>query len=281
MLFHPKSQLNPRFSTEDIAWAMGSFCALNRKPFDVELLLKQFPPPYTADSFIHAARALGFRIKRMDCASDALSKLNLPCLVVLYEPEAVAEETEINTSAGSVATPRKHHPAIIVQIKDENVILFEVGTNMPKTVTHAEFTARFAGIAFQLALETKGIKDPDRALSDKAAFGFHWFIPELMKHKRIWRDVLIASLIIQLLALGTPLFTQVIIDKVVVHHSQSTLIVIGIGLGVFMVFQPCFPGCANISSCTLATGWMPCWAQRCSITCSSCRRATLSIAPPA
>ncbi|MGC2166297.1 MAG: peptidase domain-containing ABC transporter, partial [Gallionella sp.] len=52
-----------------------------------------------------------------------------------------------------------------------------------------------------------------------------------------WRDVLIASLIIQVLALGGPLFTQVIIDKVIVHHTQSTLIVIGIGLGVFMIFS--------------------------------------------
>lgn len=117
------------------------------------------------------------------------------------------------------------------------MILFEVGTNTPKVMPLAEFTARFAGTAFQLALETKDIKDPDGALSNKAAFGFHWFIPELMKHKRIWRDVLIASLIIQLLALGTPLFTQVIIDKVVVHHTQSTLIVIGIGLAVFMIFS--------------------------------------------
>lgn len=53
----------------------------------------------------------------------------------------------------------------------------------------------------------------------------------------MWRDVLIASLIIQLLALGTPLFTQVVIDKVVVHRTESTLIVIAIGLGVFMLFS--------------------------------------------
>jgi subfamily B ATP-binding cassette protein HlyB/CyaB len=67
------------FTTADIVWVMGSFCALNRKPFDAELLVKQFPPPYTSDSFIHAARALGFKIKRRDCNSAELSKFNLPC----------------------------------------------------------------------------------------------------------------------------------------------------------------------------------------------------------
>ena len=76
------------FGAEDIVWAMGSFCALNRKPFDAGLLLKQFPPPYSSDSFIHAARALGFRIKRCDCSSAGLSSLNFPCLAVLNETES-------------------------------------------------------------------------------------------------------------------------------------------------------------------------------------------------
>ncbi len=255
------------FGAEDIVWAMGSFCALNRKPFDAGLLLKQFPPPYSSDSFVHAARALGFRIKRRDCSSAELTSLNFPCLVVLnrddssiparnntpdpVRPEPVEGQElahhvvrqahherlgETETSEPQPAPP-KHHPAIIVQIKDDSVILFEFGTNQPKTLTQAEFAARYSGTAFQLALETKGIKDPDGALKSKTEFGFRWFIPELLKHKHIWRDVVSASLIIQLLALGTPLFTQVIIDKVVVHHTQSTLIVIGIGLAVFMFFS--------------------------------------------
>jgi subfamily B ATP-binding cassette protein HlyB/CyaB len=82
------------FSTEDIVWVMGSFCALNRKPFDAELLTKQFPPPYTSDSFIHAARALGFKIKRLECSSKDLPTLSFPCLVVLNETVIPAQSTE-------------------------------------------------------------------------------------------------------------------------------------------------------------------------------------------
>ena len=59
-------------------------------------------------------------------------------------------------------------------------------------------------------------------------FGFKWFVPELLKHRKVWRDVLWASLLLQLLALGLPLFTQAIIDKVVVHRTESTLIAIAI-----------------------------------------------------
>lgn len=57
-----------------------------------------------------------------------------------------------------------------------------------------------------------------------------------LRHKRIWRDVLIASLILQLIALAFPPFTQAVIDKVVVHRTQSTLIALAAGMTLFMVF---------------------------------------------
>ena len=38
------------FSADDLVWAVGSFCALNRKPFKAELLTREFPPPYRADT---------------------------------------------------------------------------------------------------------------------------------------------------------------------------------------------------------------------------------------
>ena len=231
------------FTPEDVVWAMGSFCALNRKPFDAGLLVQQFPPPHDADSLIHAARALGFKIKRKDCAADALAGLHLPCLAVLYEAPAESHAREAGAVAAisvvdsdALSMPRAR-PAILVQLSAEQVVYFEAGSNTAKTLPLAQFAALYAGTAFQLALATQAVNDPDGAGSAQKVFGFRWFIPELLKHRRVWRDVLMASLVIQLLALGTPLFTQVVIDKVVVHRTQSTLIVIAIGLAVFMLFS--------------------------------------------
>jgi len=230
----PQSTIQHAFSVEDVVWAMGSFCALNRKPFDGGLLIRQFPPPYNTDSFIHAGRALGFRIKRKDCASATVATLNFPCLAVMHAPvEATEADTDVNVI--SDAPVRTARPAIVVQVNPDHVILFEAGNNTPKTLTHAEFEHAFAGTVFELALDGKAVNDPDGARQTHTTFGFNWFIPELLKHGRVWRDVLIASLIIQLLALGTPLFTQVVIDKVVVHRTESTLIVIAIGTGEGML----------------------------------------------
>ena len=78
--------------------------------------------------------------------------------------------------------------------------------------------------------------DNDKKKEFGRSFGFSWFIPELLKHKSIWRDILIASLAINLVGLVTPLITQVVIDKVIVHQTHSTLIVLGIALVMFMLF---------------------------------------------
>lgn len=227
------------FSTDDIVWVMGSFCALNRKPFDAELLVKQFPPPYSEDTLIHAARALGFRIRRSTCKPSAVAELNLPCLVLLRSggSEPGEQPQTDNNQDSDTSLLHKIRPVIVVRADAEGVVLFEAGTNTPHPMPLAEFSERFTGSAFQLALEARPVKDPDGTSAASQSFGFRWFIPELLKHKGVWRDVLLASLVIQLLALGTPLFTQVVIDKVVVHRTESTLIVIAIGLAVFMVFS--------------------------------------------
>lgn len=224
-------------STEDLVWALGSFCALNQQPFDAGLFVRQHPPPYTSDSVIHAARALGFRIERRTVGAESIAGLGLPCLAILHD----TGQTPASTAIGSdVAAPTQLNPirlALVVQADGDRLVLFEAGTNTPVSITLAEFNQRFAKTAFQLSLKTAPPRDPDGAKAARAAFGFKWFIPELLKYRKVWRDVLVASLVIQLLALATPLFTQVVIDKVVVHRTQSTLIVLGIGLAVFMVFS--------------------------------------------
>ena len=63
---------------------------------------------------------------------------------------------------------------------------------------------------------------------EKNKFGFRWFLPAIRKHKRVLIEVFIASFFIQLFALANPLLVQVIIDKVLVQNSISTLNVLGV-----------------------------------------------------
>jgi subfamily B ATP-binding cassette protein HlyB/CyaB len=151
--------------------------------------------------------------------------------LVLLRSES--EEAE----GGNATLETTFRPALVAQVTAKSVVLFPAGTNMPQTLHVDVFTRRYEGGAFLVAPLSAPPSDPDAPVKEVRPFGFRWFIPELLKHKRVWRDVLVASLVIQLLALATPLFTQVVIDKVVVHRTQSTLLVIGVGLAVFIVFS--------------------------------------------
>ncbi|MGE4554321.1 MAG: type I secretion system permease/ATPase [Desulfovibrionaceae bacterium] len=68
-------------------------------------------------------------------------------------------------------------------------------------------------------------------------FNITWFIPSLLKYRRLFYEVLAASFFLQLFGLLTPLFFQVVIDKVLVHHGLTTLDVLAIGLLALYVFE--------------------------------------------
>jgi len=71
-------------------------------------------------------------------------------------------------------------------------------------------------------------------------FGLRWFIPEILKQKKAFRDVAIAAMCMNFLALASPMFFQLVIDKVLVHQSASTLWVLGVGVIVAIVFDSVF-----------------------------------------
>ncbi len=68
-------------------------------------------------------------------------------------------------------------------------------------------------------------------------FNFYWFIPFLYRYRASLFNVLLASVFVQLFALVTPLFFQIVIDKVLSHQSISTLYSVFIGLLVLGFFD--------------------------------------------
>lgn len=231
---------------QDLVWSLGSICALHHRAFDAQLLLRELPSaPHNSDTLITAARALQFRIQQREIARNALVKLQLPCLGLMHDtlraPTDSADQASPAPDGSQPSPPLDSHGArarlvLLAKIDDTQVLLFRSGTNQPSSLSRAAFQEEFTGTVFQLAPLAEAIADPDGARRPRA-FGFRWFIPELLKHRRVWRDVLVASLFIQLLGLATPIFTQVVIDKVVVHRTQSTLAVIAVGMGLFTVFS--------------------------------------------
>jgi subfamily B ATP-binding cassette protein HlyB/CyaB len=100
----------------------------------------------------------------------------------------------------------------------------------PMALSIENFTGVWDGSAILMARRI-ALGDPNRP------FGLSWFFNAVFRYRRILGEVLLVSFALQLLGLATPLFFQVIVDKVLVHHGLSTLNVVAIGLGAALTFE--------------------------------------------
>lgn len=109
--------------------------------------------------------------------------------------------------------------------------LFDTTSRTNSILSMDELLARIQDeiILVQRKLLGKG-KNPE-------GFSVAWFMPTLRRYRKPLIHVIVASFFIQIFALITPLFFQVIIDKVLVHKSYETLVVLSIGLFVIGFFE--------------------------------------------
>ena len=215
--------LHPSITHAELVWLLGSLCSRYQIPFDPVLLAQQFPPPCGIATLREAAHALGLKTGVQKVRSADWQRLPMPAIAFLTDGE--------NPSNAGV-------PVLLLSQKDQKLLFVRAGAQAAETLA---FDVAAAALEPELLLvavaeEDGRVEIPGFETATTKKFGFNWFVPELKKHKRIWRDVLFASLAIQVVGLGMPLFTQVIIDKVVVHQAQSTLVVIGVALVMFMLF---------------------------------------------
>lgn len=81
------------------------------------------------------------------------------------------------------------------------------------------------------------IKKNYSLLDENQTFGFRWFIPEFYRQKALMGQVAVAVIAISMLGLAVPLFFQHVVDKVLLHNSENTLQVLGVGVTVVIIFN--------------------------------------------
>ena len=217
-----------RITQRDFLWAVGSLCNLQRLPFDAALLEREFPPPHSAVTLVDAFRSLELSARVLQGDMRKLSDGPLPCIIFLRE---LAEADTGTAVLGNNTVPL----ALLVKADGDRLLYFATGSNEPRVARVAELAALHSGYAVVVATAA-GSLDGLEPPTTVPAFGFRWFQAELLRHRTVWRDVMLASLFIQLIALATPLCSQVIIDKVIVHQTTSTLVVIASALAIFVLF---------------------------------------------
>jgi subfamily B ATP-binding cassette protein HlyB/CyaB len=134
------------------------------------------------------------------------------------------------TPLPAIALLRDGSFMVIAKASGEKALVQSPGTLRPLLMSREELCAVWDG---GLILMTRRA-----ALTDLTRhFDIGWFLGAIGKYKRLLGEVLLASFFLQLFALVSPLFFQVVIDKVLVHRSLSTLDVLMIGLLAISLFE--------------------------------------------
>ena len=169
--------------------------------------------PFDEDTILRAAKFLGLRARSFRSTWERLQKSPMP----------------------AIAQVKNDRFIVVGRIADDALLIQDPTESQPRKLTRGQFEELWTG---RLILVTKRSILP--GMSGK--FDFSWFIPSILKYKRLLGQVLIASFFIQLLALVTPLFFQVVIDKVLVHRGLTTLDVLAIGLIAVSLFEVVLTG---------------------------------------
>ncbi|MEC4890325.1 MAG: type I secretion system permease/ATPase [Nitrospira sp.] len=135
----------------------------------------------------------------------------------------------------ALAKRRDGRFVVLAKIDGEKVLIQDPVEARPLVLSREQFESAWSG---ELLLFTKRA---NLRLQD-LKFDFTWFIPSLVKYRWLLGEVLLASFFLQLFALLTPLFIQVVIDKVLVHKGFTTLHVLAIGMIGLALFDALLGG---------------------------------------
>jgi len=176
--------------------------------------------PYSLEDLARIAKKLGLIARLRSAALADYGKLPLPALAECRDGDAV----------------------ILLKIEDESLApryLVQRGdAERPEIWSGTDAAEWFAGRVLLLTSR-------EAVAGDKRPFDISWFIPALVKYRRPLRDVLIGSFFLQLMGLVSPIFFQLVIDKVLVHQSLTTLDVLALGLAVVLIFETVMSGLRN------------------------------------
>jgi subfamily B ATP-binding cassette protein HlyB/CyaB len=121
-----------------------------------------------------------------------------------------------------IFTSKSNEFHILLGKKEDKIFIFDCNEKKPKELTVEEFRQLWSGEAIALY---------PRFTKTEFFLNMKWLFKEFYKHRPVFTAIITASFFIQLFGLVTPLFIQVIIDKVLAHHALTTLQVVA---GAFM-----------------------------------------------
>lgn len=214
---HAPAKPSPETDAGDTGLAclvlVARFHGLAAEPEQLAHDFKAGGQPFGIVEMLLAARKLGLQARRVRVKPSRLSQTPLP----------------------AIAPGSDGHYFVIARADESRVLIHDPATGRPEILSVDALAERWTGELVLFASRAS-------LAGELAKFDFTWFIPAVVKYRKLLAEVLLVSFVLQLFALVTPLFFQVVMDKVLVHHGFTTLNVIAAGLLIVIVFEVVLTG---------------------------------------
>ncbi len=185
-------------------------------PADGAQLRRQFSDagrPLSETDLLRAAKHVGLKAGCVEADWTDLARMPLPAIAKRHDGRYL----------------------VLAKVEGEKVLIQDPAEARPLILPRAAFEQCWSGRLF-LFTKRAYLRPQD------LRFDFTWFIPAVVKYRRLLGEVLLASFFLQLFGLLTPLFTQVVIDKVLVHKGFTTLHVLAVGMAALALFEALLGG---------------------------------------
>lgn len=177
-------------------------------PAEYDQLVYSVPTNNSELGVLRAAKELGLKSKVLKTDLNRIHKMAFPMIAILHECDFL----------------------VILKADEHRLLIFDNDKKRPVAITNEDFSEIWDGRVILLA---KKFNIHEIAQE----FNVKWFLPVIYKFKYVFMQVFVASFFIQCFGLITPLFSQVIIDKVLVHRGVSTLDILVCGLFFINAFE--------------------------------------------
>lgn len=213
-------------------WTINASQRLNSDPLldSLVLLTEHFGNPCSAEALVaglplssnhitpellpQAASRAGLSAKLVRKGLNELPSMLLPCILMLKDKKScVLQELNIEENKAIVTLPE---------------------TGGEERLTIEELESNFVGYLFLIKQQYRGDRYFDVHINDSTE---HWLLQHLKAAAPIYRDVIIASIMVNIFALVSPLFVMNIYDKVVPNLAFESLWVLAIGAGIAYIFD--------------------------------------------
>ncbi|GAB4332359.1 MAG: hypothetical protein OHK0047_20400 [Leptolyngbyaceae cyanobacterium] len=177
----------------------------------------------SSSDVMEAAEKVGLQLRHVKIDWSELRLLGLPALMLWQDTEDGSQERPVGNG-----TRASRHWVVVYAVKGDRLIIADpLNPNQTcESIPRAIVEASWDGQLWQ----AETIQKQDR-------FSLAWFLPAVWKYRLLLSEVLLASFTLQVLGLASPIITQVVIDKVMVQGSLSTLDVMAFALLAVAFFE--------------------------------------------